>query len=103
MQYYPINAIEVGDIVVLDYTNIGCVKLLEIGDRLYGVASERINPQEYGNVIIKSRQNFREIGGLSADIESGRYYKAGDNGKLIETESSDAVFVCIGNRILCFL
>lgn len=80
------------------------VELAQSDDVILGVASERINPNEYGTIIIKSGQRFRGIAGLATNITEGKYYKADDNGNLQETINvSDAYFVSLANGLLEWL
>ena len=94
------TTISLGDIVSHSTSDLGIEKSQE-GDNIYGVASERINPGEYGVVITKSKQRFRQVGGLATSIENGKMYKAGNNGTLVETQNvTDAYFVSVGNGLV---
>ena len=75
-------------------TGYNSVAKTNSGNKLYGVAAERINPNEMGLVIIKGGQYL-----MKGTAELGKYYKAGDNGTLVESDT-DGELYCIGNRLL---
>lgn len=89
------GTIKIGDCLSFDSSNNG-VKLCQSGDRLCGVAAERINPGEFGYMINKGKQKFLSIDGSIGGLKSssnGKYYMSGDNGTLVETTVENAELV----------
>jgi hypothetical protein len=70
------------------------VKQANVGDKLYGVAAERINPNEMGLVIVKGGQYL-----LLDTAVQGKYYTAGDNGSIVESDKEGELYG-IGNHLL---
>ena len=96
------GTIKIGDCLSFDSSNNG-VKLCQSGDRIYGVAAERINSGDFGFMVKRGKQKFlstdSSIGGLKSSSNS-KYYAAGDNGTLIETTEDKAEFIGTINDII---
>ena len=96
------GTIKIGDCLSFDSSNNG-VKLCQSGDRICGVAAERINSGDFGFMVKRGKQKFlstdSSIGGLKSSSNS-KYYAAGDNGTLIETTEDKAEFIGTINDII---
>ena len=60
---------------------------------VYGIAAERIDPDEFGTIILKGKQKFKQLRWVNPS-DVGVMYKVVDNALTTTTTQSEALFVC---------
>ena len=87
------TTIFIGNIVTSD-GSIYNVKKANGGNIAEGIATKRINPGDWGLIIVKGTQ-YMTGSGVSSNAIVGTKYKCGDGGVLVEDNTDAAQFVCI--------